>query len=217
MAKARAAGLKNVLVTNGCLNPDPARELLALTDAANVDLKAWSADAYSKTLGGNKESVLEFIRIASSLCHIEITTLVVPGMSDALEDIEAIASFISALSPDIPLHLSAYHPAWKHTAPPTSATSISGLASAARVKLRYVYVGNLSGGQADTRCSACGSVAISRKGYRIDASGLKISGERSVRPLRIRSAYNRVIFARGLYLTFPKAFGTVWAPIARWV
>lgn len=176
MKTARAAGLKNVLVTNGCLNPEPARELLALTDAANVDLKAWSDTSYSKTLGGDKACVLDFIRIASSLCHVEITTLVVPGMSDALDDMKAISSFIAGLSPDIPLHLSAYHPAWKHQAPPTSATALSDLVRVARVQLKYVYIGNLAASEADTICPSCGAVAISRRGYRIDLRGLAISG-----------------------------------------
>ncbi len=176
MKAARAAGLKNVLVTNGCLNPGPARELLALTDAANVDLKTWSENAYSKTLGGGRESVLDFIRIATSLCHVEITTLVVPGMSDELEDMKAISSFIAGLSPDIPLHLSAYHPAWKHQAPPTSAAALSDLVRVARARLRYVYIGNLAGSEAETRCPSCGTVAISRRGYRIDSRGLAISG-----------------------------------------
>ena len=85
MAAARAAGLKNVLVTNGCLEPAPARELLSLTDAANVDLKTWSAETYRKTLGGSKDRVLEFMGIAASLCHLEVTTLVVPPFSDSIE------------------------------------------------------------------------------------------------------------------------------------
>lgn len=178
MASARAAGLKNVLVTNGCLEPGPARELLSLTDATNVDLKAWSSEIYERTLGGDKESVLEFIRIASSLCHVEVTTLVVPDLNESIRDIDAISGFIAGISPDIPLHLSAYHPAWRHAAPPTAEGTLSELAGTASARLRYVYLGNVSGAGVDTHCPECGSVVIARRAYRIDKRGMTISGSR---------------------------------------
>ncbi len=187
MAAARAAGLRNVLVTNGCLEPAPARELLSLTDAANVDLKTWSAETYRKTLGGSKDRVLEFMGIAASLCHLEVTTLVVPPFSDSIGDVEAIAGFVAGLSPDIALHLSAYHPAWKHEAPPIGASLLSELARAARSRLRYVYKGNLSGRSADTYCQSCGNKVIGRTGYRIDTRGLAIAGS-SARCARCGSA-----------------------------
>jgi pyruvate formate lyase activating enzyme len=173
MTAARRAGLKNVLVTNGCLSPTPARELLALTDAANVDLKSWSADAYEKVLGGDRDAVLEFIRIASSICHLELTTLVVPGISDDEAGILSIASFIAGLSPDIPLHLSAYRPEWKFRSPPTDPALLASLAAAAGAQLRYVFVGNVPGRSSDTLCPDCGSIVVSRRGYRIDTSGLR--------------------------------------------
>jgi len=176
MGAAREAGLKNVLVTNGCLEPGPASELLALTDAVNVDLKTWSTDAYERILGGKRDAVLEFIRIAHSLCHLEATTLIVPGLSDSMEDMSAISTFLSGLSRDIPLHLSAYHPDWKHGAPPTSSSALESLARVARKELRYVYIGNIRGRGADTICPSCGSTAISRWGYRVEKEGLAVSG-----------------------------------------
>jgi pyruvate formate lyase activating enzyme len=176
MAAARGAGLKNVLVTNGCLMGDPARELLGLTDAANVDLKSWSPEAYATVLGGDRDAVLEFIRIASSLCLLEVTTLVVPGLSDSREGMASIAGFLASLSPDIPLHLSAYHPAWKEEAAPVPPSAIRELAGIAQGKLRYVYVGNIAGIDSNTLCPSCGATVISRRGYRIDASGMRKSG-----------------------------------------
>jgi pyruvate formate lyase activating enzyme len=176
MAAAKTAGLKNVLVTNGYIESGPARELLGLTDAVNVDLKTWSSEAYEKTLGGRKDTVLEFIRIAFSLCHIEATTLVIPGISDSLEGITSISGFLAGLSRDIPLHLSAYHPAWKHNAPPTSLGLLNELAPAARENLRFVYLGNVQGEGADTVCPHCGSTLIARIGYRVRLSGMAISG-----------------------------------------
>jgi pyruvate formate lyase activating enzyme len=173
MTAARAAGLKNVLVTNGCINSDPARRLLGLTDAVNVDLKTWSAEAYAEVLGGDRDTVLEFIRIAASLCHVEATTLIVPGLSDDGGEMAAIAEFLSSLSPELPLHLSSYHPAWKHKAPPTSPELLLDLARIAKEKLRYVYIGNIADLGADTLCPDCGKTVIARDGYRIDSRGMK--------------------------------------------
>jgi pyruvate formate lyase activating enzyme len=176
MAAARSSGLKNVLVTNGCLEPEPARELLALTDAVNVDLKSWSPEAYAKVLGGDRDAVLEFIRIAASLCHLEVTTLVVPGISDSTEGLAGIVGFLASHSPDIPLHLSAYHPAWKHEVPPSPTEHIADLARSAREKLRYVFLGNVAGIASDTHCPGCGATVIARRGYRIDPIGMRKNG-----------------------------------------
>ncbi len=172
MRLARQAGLYNVLVTNGCLLEKPARELLTLTDAANVDLKCWSKEAYRSRLGGDLETVLAFIRLAAGLCHLEVTTLVVPGLSDAAADMEGIAKLLASLSPDIPLHLSAYHPAWKEDAAPSSRGDIENLAALAGKSLRYVYIGNVAGSRADTICPRCGAAAIRRRGYATDAGGI---------------------------------------------
>ena len=176
MKEARRSGIKNVLITNGCLNPGPAGELLELADAANVDLKTWSPEAYSGILGGNRDAVLEFIRIAAPLCRLEVTTLVVPGISDLREGMASIAAFLASLSPDIPLHLSAYHPAWKYSAESTSASLLTELAAVARASLRYVYIGNLAGTGSDTYCPSCGSKVVARRGYQVDTAGMRKAG-----------------------------------------
>jgi pyruvate formate lyase activating enzyme len=176
MALARSKGLKNVLVTNGFIEDGPSRELLGLTDAVNIDLKTWSPEVYARFLGGQRDRVLDFIRTASTLCHIEVTTLVVPGVSDSSDGIAAISGFLAGLSRDIPLHISAYHPAWKHDAPPISVARLGELAGIARRQLRFVYLGNIKGKESDTVCPGCGSTAITRSGYRIAMTGLAISG-----------------------------------------
>ena len=176
MSAARTAGLKNVLVTNGCLESEPARELLALTDAANVDLKTWSADRYEKLLGGKRDRILDFIRIAASLCHVEATTLVVPGLSDSLEEMGHIADFLAGISKDLPLHLSAYHPDWKYDAPSTRRENLESLARRARERLSFVYLGNVHGGGSDTLCPGCGAIVVARKGYHVESKALAVSG-----------------------------------------
>ena len=176
MSAARTVGLKNVLVTNGTLESGPARELLNLTDAVNVDLKTWSSEAYEKALGGRRQTVLEFIGMAFHLCHIEVTTLIVPEISDSMDEMTALSGFLARISPDIPLHISAYHPAWKHDVPPSSIGHLDKLAKVARERLHFVYIGNVQGEDADTFCPQCGANAISRRGYAIKMDGMKISG-----------------------------------------
>jgi pyruvate formate lyase activating enzyme len=144
MKAARRAGVANVLVSNGCVNEAAADAVLRLTDAANIDLKCYSAATYANVLGGNLDTVLAFIRKAQALSvHLELTTLVVPGLNDSDEEIDRCINFIASLSTDIPWHLSAYHPAYQWDAPPTSARRLIALVERARKTLRRVYAGNL--------------------------------------------------------------------------
>ncbi len=180
MTQARKAGLYNVLVTNGCVLETPARELLALCDAANVDLKAWDPLWYRSELGGELETVKAFITLGFELgVRLEITTLVIPGKNDADEDIRAMAAFIADLSADIPYHLSAYHPSYRYGIEATPPSSVRRLAALARESLHYVYPGNLAHERADTLCPSCGHVLVSRLGYSVSTAGL--SGSRCAR------------------------------------
>jgi pyruvate formate lyase activating enzyme len=170
---AKEEGLKTVLVTNGYLDEGPARELLPAIDAANVDLKCFSEAAYRGVLGGGLAPVQRFLELAAATCHLEVTTLVVPGLSDDTEQVRQIAAFIHRLDPDIPLHLSAYHPAWRQHEPATRASLVEDLAETARENLRYVYVGNLAGVDQDSYCPVCGERLIRREGYSTRILGLE--------------------------------------------
>jgi pyruvate formate lyase activating enzyme len=173
MALCRREGIATVLVTNGCVNSAPAAEILALTDAANVDLKCFSAETYEKVLGGNLEAVLRFIETARSTgTHLEISTLIVPGLNDGDGETRRCAEFIAGLSPDIPWHLGAYHPDYRYGAPPTSPAALAAIARMGRERLRYVYTGNIPGERNDTPCARCGAILVSRRGYRVDRRGL---------------------------------------------
>ena len=103
---ARAGNLKNVLVTNGFIESEPAEDLLSVVDAANVDLKTYSEEFYSREIGGGLEPVKRFLTQAAGRIHLEVTTLVIPGRNDSRQEIEEIARFLADLSPDIPYHLS---------------------------------------------------------------------------------------------------------------
>lgn len=173
MALCRREGIANVLVTNGCVNSEPAAEILALTDAVNVDLKCFSAQTYERILGGNLGAVLNFIETAHRTgTHLEVTTLVVPGLNDGEDETRLCAEFIAGLSPDIPWHISAYHPDYRYKAPATAAATLASVARMGRGHLRYVYTGNIPGERNDTLCPRCGATLVSRRGYRVDARGL---------------------------------------------
>jgi pyruvate formate lyase activating enzyme len=148
MALARKHGIANVLVTNGCINPAAAAEILKLADAANVDLKSFSPETYQKTLGvctGDVfQTVLDFIKLGHKMgVHLEITTLVVPGLNDSPEELNAVADFITSLDDSIPWHLSAYRPEYRWNAPATDPQFILTAVKEAQKKLRYVYAGNI--------------------------------------------------------------------------
>jgi len=177
MTLARRHSIANVLVTNGCINPEPAAEILKLTDAANIDLKSFSEETYKKTLGGDLHTVLDFIKLAVKMgVHVEITTLVVPELNDSEDELAKIAEFIAEIGAQIPWHLSAYHPDYRWNAPPTDASLLQHTAKEARKKLRYVYTGNIAG-ENDTRCS-CGAVVVKRRGYNVKVCDL-VAGEKT--------------------------------------
>jgi pyruvate formate lyase activating enzyme len=171
MTLARKAGMANILVSNGCINPEPAEAVLALTDAANIDLKCFSEANYARILGGDLSAVCAFIETAYRRVHLELTTLVVPGLNDGEAELRRCAAFIADLSPSIPWHLSAYHPDWRWDAPPTDPRRLAGAARQARKTLSYVYTGNIAGDN-DTPCPRGGGILVSRRGYRIDTAGL---------------------------------------------
>jgi len=144
MALARKHGIANVLVTNGCIKPDAASAILKLMDAANVDLKSFSAETYKDLLYGDLQTVKNFIELAHNMgVHLEITTLVVPGLNDSDEELSDVLSFIASIDKKIPWHLTAYHPDYRWNAPPTDPAFLRQTAENARGKLSYVYTGNI--------------------------------------------------------------------------
>lgn len=138
----RQAGLKTVLVTNGHINKEPLIDLLPLIDAMNVDLKGFSQEYYDY-VGGSFDCVKQTIATAYDKCHIEVTTLIVPGKNDSAEQMEAEASWLASLSPKIPLHISRYFPRYKCIIEPTPVETVLQLCDVARKHLNYVHAGNI--------------------------------------------------------------------------
>jgi pyruvate formate lyase activating enzyme len=168
---AHESGLVNVLVTNGYLLPGPARDLLLLMDAANVDLKSMNNDFYENVIGGSLPAVKHFLEIAAELTHLEVTTLLIPGKNDSKEEVLATADFVAGLGSSVPLHLSAYYPAYRYDAPATRPEDLLRAVETAGEVLPYVYPGNVRS-TVDTYCAACGATLVSRHGYTVDRSGL---------------------------------------------
>lgn len=140
---AKQKGLAVVLVTNGMINSDPWTKLLPYTDAANIDLKAFTREGY-RTLGGDLDAVLEAISIASERIHVEVTTLVVPGFNDDEDSMRREAAWLAGESRQIALHISRFFPRHRMlSAKPTPLETILRLANIAREFLPYVYEGNL--------------------------------------------------------------------------
>ena len=138
----RLRGMKTVVVTNGLINPKPWEKLLPYLDAANIDLKGFT-DEYYRWLGGDLETVKTAIAMAVKAgCHVELTTLVVPGKNDGEDDMEREAAWIASLSPEIPLHISRYFPRWKCEIAATPVETIERLRKIAERHLHYVYKGN---------------------------------------------------------------------------
>lgn len=141
-ALVRRAGLCNVLVTNGTIEEAPWRALLPLLDAVNIDLKGFRQGWYRR-LGGDLETVKRSIVLAAENCHVEVTTLVVPGENDSLAEMRALSAWLASVRPDIPLHVSRFFPRHRmEDRPPTPVETVCRLADAARERLRYVYTGN---------------------------------------------------------------------------
>jgi len=165
--KIKEAGLKNVLVTNGYLNPKPLEELLPLVDAANIDLKAMQPSFYKKICKAKLEPVLDNIKIFYEAgVKIEVTNLVITGLNDSDEDFDKLTDFVAGISRHIPMHFSAYYPTYKMNNPPTSPERLLRAYEVASGKLDYVYLGNVRmADTSDTFCPQCKTRLISRSGY----------------------------------------------------
>jgi pyruvate formate lyase activating enzyme len=170
--RAGAAGLKNVIVTAGYLNEESAKAIYGAMDAANIDLKGFQEDFYRKELRGGLAEVLRGIEIAHERCHVEVTTLVIPGKNDSDEETREIARFIADLDPNIPLHMSAYYPTFNYTTEATSREHLLSRIEIAREHLNFVYPGNIRA-PANTHCTSCGSLLIERSGYRTRVHGVR--------------------------------------------
>jgi pyruvate formate lyase activating enzyme len=176
---ARENGLKNVLVSNGYINPDPLKKLLPYIHAFNIDLKAFTDEFYRKQTKGKLEPVLKTLEIiASSQAHLEITNLVIPGLNDDETEFKKMVKWIAEnLGNEVPLHLSRYFPQHKMDLPATSIEKLETLYELAKQHLQYVYLGNVNDEKrSSTYCPECGKLLISRNRFNTNLIGLNQIG-----------------------------------------
>jgi pyruvate formate lyase activating enzyme len=168
---AHAKGLKNNFVTNGYMTAEALDMIAPYLDGANVDLKAFSEEFYKTICGAKLKPVLESIAKMHDLgIWVEVTTLIIPTLNDAEEELRKIAHFIRSLSPEIPWHVSAFYPTYKMLDKPrTSAETIRRAREIGLEEgLKYVYTGNIPGEEGEnTACPNCNKVLIKRWGYQI--------------------------------------------------
>lgn len=179
---AHARGLRTCMVSNGYATPDTLACLRPHLEAANIDLKCFTEKGY-RGLGGSLQPVLDAIQsLWQSGVWVEVTTLVVPGLNDADEELLQIATFLAGVSPELPWHVSAYHPDYRMSdgPPGTPAATLERACACGRQSgLRHVYAGNrrTPGSGEDTYCPGCGATLVARCGFmvrrcRLGADGL---------------------------------------------
>lgn len=140
----REQGFVNVLVTNGFINPGPLEQLLPYIDAMNIDVKAFTEEFYGKYCKGSLSSVMDTVERAARSCHVEVTTLVIPGLNDSPEEIERLAAWLASISSDIVLHLSRFFPCYRmNDIMPTPRQTLENARSSAMKHLEHVLLGNI--------------------------------------------------------------------------
>ena len=204
-----ALGVQAVAVTAGYIHDAPRRELFAKMDAANVDLKAFTEEFYWKYTAAHIEPVKETLRylVHETSVWTEITTLLIPGHNDGDDEIKRLSEWVvKELSPDVPLHFSAFHPDYKMLdVPPTPPETLRRARRIAMAEgVRHVYVGNVHDADADTTyCPSCGAAVIGRDWYDILSYDLDAAG-------RCRKCSARI---PGRFEAFRGAFGARRIPV----
>jgi len=168
---ARRVGVRNTMHSCGYINEKPLRKLAKLLDAADIDLKAFTEDFYSRICGGRLKPVLDaLVVLRQEKVWLEITNLVIPTLNDDRSQISAMCRWIvQELGPDVPLHFSRFFPYYKlKDLPPTPIETLRDAQKAAQdAGVRYAYVGNLRGNGENTYCHRCRKLVIERYGYQV--------------------------------------------------
>lgn len=167
---AKKEKLKTVIVTNGFVNPEPAKKLYSKLDAANVDIKGFTEEFYRKICAGELEPVLDTLKIIKKQdCWLEMTNLIIPTLNDDLTKIKEMCEWIKTnLSDSTPLHFSRFFPHYKLTGlPPTPINTLQNAYKIAKdIGLKFVYLGNIPQGEQEyTVCPRCKEVLIQRSSF----------------------------------------------------
>jgi pyruvate formate lyase activating enzyme len=175
---ARISGVKNIMKSNGYINPEPLKKLCSVIDAANIDLKAFTESTYLKLTGGKLQPVLDSLKVYRDMgVWLEITNLVVPTWSDNLDEIKNMCRWLNDNGfSKTPVHFSRFYPMHKlEQLPPTPVELLNEASKIAKDEgLKYVYTGNVPGNElSNTICPSCNTTLIVRQGFRITSNIIK--------------------------------------------
>ena len=181
-AACKALGIKSVAVTAGYICEEPRKPFFAAMDAANVDLKAFSEEFYHRLCGGHLQNVLETLQYIKHETDVwlETTTLLIPGRNDSDKELSEMTQWVvEKLGPDVPMHFTAFQPAWKLTdVPPTPPSTLKRARDIAIANgVRYAYTGNVHDKAGEsTYCHQCGEILIGRDWYELSDWNLTDDG-----------------------------------------
>jgi pyruvate formate lyase activating enzyme len=175
---ANEKGLLNVFVTNGYMTREALEMIHPYLDAANVDLKAFSDDFYKTYCSAKLNPVKDTLVSMKSLgIFVEVTTLIIPGLNDGVQELTELASFLAtSLGAEVPWHISRFHPTYRlMNHPPTPVkTLLMAREIGINAGLKYVYTGNVPGEASEkTFCYSCGKVLIDRWGFSINSYSIE--------------------------------------------
>ena len=170
---AKDAGLATVYVTNGYMTPEALRHIAPYLDAANIDIKAFNEKFYHDVASAKLGPVLEASALAKELgIHVEITTLIIPGVNDSLEELRELSKWMyKNMGPETPLHFTRFHPQYQmqNLSPTPVKTMQEACKIATEEGMKYVYMGNVPGSERNnTFCPNCGKMLISRGFFEIE-------------------------------------------------
>lgn len=171
-SSARKAGIKNIIKSNGYINPVPLKNLCSVLDAANIDLKSFNETTYLKLSGAKMQPVLDSLKVYRDAgVWLEITNLIVPSWTDNLDEIGKMCNWLAENGfKSTPIHFSRFYPLHKlEQLPPTPVDTLQKAHDiAVEAGLKYVYTGNAPGNElSDTFCPSCKTNLVSRRGFRI--------------------------------------------------
>ena len=173
---AHEQGIMNLFVSNGYTSPEATRAIAPFLNGNNIDLKAFTDKFYREVCGARLQPVLDCISLMKELgVWVEVTTLLIPGWNDSDQELQDIAEFIRSVDPNIPWHVTRFHPTYQMT--DRNSTPLATLERAREIGLasglNYVYTGNLPGLEGEnTFCPECNATLITRTGFKAEITGI---------------------------------------------
>jgi pyruvate formate lyase activating enzyme len=177
-AKEAGSGLRHIYVTNGYETPECWDALKGKLDAANIDLKAYNEGFYGKLCKATMEPVKESIKLAKKAgIWVEVTTLIVPGENDRIEELRAEAEYLASIDKEMPWHITAFHPDYKmlNKEPTGPEILLRAREIGIAAGMKYVYIGNVPfsySAYETTYCPKCGKALVERVGFSVTSDNI---------------------------------------------